>query len=54
MGGGGSSGWGGLLFQVGAGLGLVQVGDGGCNGTKGAKGQILEGIEAGNCRKEQN
>ena len=35
------------------GLGLVQVEDGGCKGTKGAKGQTLEGIEASNCRKEK-
>ena len=33
------------LVQVGVGLGLVRVGDGGCKGTKG---QTLEGIEAGN------
>ena len=41
----------GRLVQVGAGLGLIQVGDGRCKGTKG---QTLEGIVAGNCLKEQN
>ena len=55
-GGGGGGGWfswnsfgGRGLVQVGTGLGLVQVGNGGCKSTKGAKGQTLEGIEAGNC-----
>ena len=37
------------LVQVGAGLRLVKVGDGECKGAKAAKGQTLEGIEAGNC-----
>ena len=39
---------------MGAGLGLFQVGDGGCKGAKGTKEQTLEGIEAGNCLKELN
>ena len=49
-GGGGLVRWdpfGGGLVQVGAGLRLVQVGDGGCKGPKGGKGQTLEGIETG-------
>ena len=37
------------LVQVGAGLELFQVEDGGCKDKKGAKVQTLEGIEAGNC-----